>query len=204
VPNNFYESEIAARYQEQESDRLTGPFPAPDFSASGASRDARTARYDVFGCTVDYEYESGLVQLPVAQAPSAGTPKPAAVLGRRNAAVGTKTVRYFAERAGAQPLVPPPSPDDSTQTLLSAKVVPDQPYLEPGAATWIFKVAATYVYALAQPRTYDQGYPVGVPAYSTLTAADTFLPAANFVPGIEGPVPAGPPGSVGAFITGTV
>ena len=161
------------------------------------------APYGQYACTVEYRYDSGMVQAPVAQAPSTGTPKPAAVLGRRYAPVGTKTVRYFAERAGAQPLVPPPTPDGAAQVLLSAEVVPDQPCLEPGANNWIFRVAATYVYALAQPRTYDQGYPVGVPAYSTLTADQTFLSAANFVLGIEGPVPAGPPGSVGAFITGT-
>jgi hypothetical protein len=161
------------------------------------------APYGRYSCTIEYEYDSGLVQAPVAQAPTTGTPKPAAVFGRRHAPLGKKTVRYYAERAGAQPLVPPPSPDDSTQTLLSARVVPDQPFLEPGASTWVFKVAATYVYALSQPRTYDQGYPVGVPAYSTLAAADTFLPAANFVTGIEGPVPVSP-GVVGAFITGTV
>ena len=98
--------------------------------------------------------------------------------------------------------MPPPSPDDATHTLLSAQVVPDQPCLEPGASNWIFRVSATYVYALTQPRTPDQGYPVGVPVYSTLAAADTFLPAASFVTGIEGPVPVSP-GSVGAFITGT-
>jgi hypothetical protein len=142
------------------------------------------APYGQYACTVEYEYDSGMVQAPVAQAPSAGTPKPAAVFGRRRAPAGKKTVRYFARRAGAQPLVPLPAADDATQVLLSARVVPDQPFLEPGASTWIYTVAATYVYALAQPRTPDQGYDVGAPAFSTLAAADTFLPAANFVAGI--------------------
>jgi hypothetical protein len=142
------------------------------------------APYQRYACTVGYHYVSGLVQSPVAQAPSAATPKPAAVTGRRHAPYTVKTVRYFAERAGAQPLMPLPVPDGPAQVLLSADVEPDQPHLEPGGHNLIFRVSAVYVYALAQPQTPDQGYDVGVPAFSTLADADTFLPAQNFVGGI--------------------
>ena len=181
MPNNFYESEIAARYQEQESDRLTGPFPAPDFSASGASRDARTARYDVFGCTVDYEYESGLVQAPVAQAPSTGTPKPAAVFGRRAAPAGTKTVTYFGRRTGAWPRLPGPSADPNL-VLLSARTIPEVPVLDVSGGLYVYACHVVYVYGLVQPVTSQDGFAVGAAPFALAAAADNFLSPGTFDP----------------------
>jgi len=182
----------------------SGRVPVAGGVALPAADPGDDAPYRRAGCTTEFAYHSGLVQMPVAQAPSAGTPKPACVTGRRYAPYTRKTVRYFAERAGAQPLVPLPEPDGATQVLLDAQVVPDQPFLDPGASAWIYRVAATYVYALYQPRTPDQGYDVAVPVFSTLNAAEVFLPPQNFVGGIAGTLPPGTPlEPVGGLITTT-
>ena len=181
MPNNFYQSESAAQQQRYQYERLNAPFPEPDFAASAASPDGRGARYDVFGCTVDYEYESGLVQAPVAQAPSTGTPKPAAVFGRRAAPAGTKTVTYFGRRTGAWPRLPGPSADPNL-VLLSARTIPEVPILDDSGNLYVYACHVVYVYGLVQPVTSQDGFAVGAAPFALAAAADNFLSPGTFDP----------------------
>jgi hypothetical protein len=184
MPNDFYASESADQYQRRQYERLTGPFPAPDFSASEASPDGRGARYDVFGCTVEYEYHSGLVQAPVAQAPSADVPKPAAVFGRRHAPSGTKTVTYYGRRTGAWPRLPAPDTSDKNLVLLSARTVPEVPVLDVSGRLYVYAAHVVYVYGLVVPVTSADGFAVGAAPFARATPEDNFLSPGVFDPGL--------------------
>jgi hypothetical protein len=183
VPNNFTQSEAAAQQQQYEYQRLNAPFPAPDFSAAAVSQEGRGARYDVFGCTVEYAYDSGVVQSPVAQAPSTGTPKPAAVFGRRRAPAATKTVTYFGRRTGAWPRLPGPSADPNL-VLLSARTIPEVPVLDVSGGLYVYACHVVYVYGLVQPVTSQDGFAVGAAPFALAAAADNFLPPGTFDPGL--------------------
>lgn len=155
------------------------PAPGSQQVQTPATDPGNSAPWRGYTCTTQYDYDSGLLQ-----GPNAGDSSISCTIVKVHNPIGQKIVRYSATRNGVQPLVPAPESTDPNCVLLLARVIPEQPYLDPGARTFIYHVEATYVYALLEPVTAADGFPVGVPGYTTLNSSDTALAADNFVKGI--------------------
>jgi hypothetical protein len=171
-----------AMAQLQGASGATGP---PVFPDDDTYDDGLGARYDLYGSSVDYSYNSGLLQIPVAVDPSTATPRPLCTIVRTAAPIGQKVVLYFARRVGAQPLFPYPEPDSATQVLLTARVRAETPPLDDAGTNRIFVGACVYIYAMIAPLVaWTDGFSPGAAPHTAFVPADNLIPASQFVTGI--------------------
>jgi hypothetical protein len=160
-----------------------GVIPDPAEVPTLWAYENRAAPYLSFACTVEYEWFTGWVQVPLAQAEPTGVDLGGGTartcqLVKLCASYGTKTVRYFAVRDGAQPTLPAPggaaptSPGDpANEVLVYAKVTPSVPELLENGLAYRYQVTGEYRYALLSPRTDATGFPVGSGPYTVTPAA---------------------------------
>lgn len=151
------------------------PIPGPVETASVWSYASQAAPYRSFACTVEYQWDTGWAQVPTAGPDPADPATPSCQLVKLHASYGTKVVRYWAVRDGAQPALPSPVPSPGAGgdnlKLLSAAVTPSVPEPLDGGTAYRYEVRGEYRYALLSPLTDATGFPVGSGPYTDTPAA---------------------------------
>lgn len=173
---------------------LNGSVPAPVFASSLYSVEGRGGRYEVFGCTIAYETDEGLLQCPVAadvtptpfsSANSCDLPtssqRTSCVFVRLHAPIATKTVIYYAQRIGDPPLLPARDCDDPNLVLRNSKIIPEVKILDASGNLYVGGVMIVYWYGLKQPVSQKDGFAVGAAPFTQAAKTDGDLLPAQFV-----------------------
>jgi hypothetical protein len=189
--------DVADAANQVQSARLNGFIPDPTFTPADYSADGRGGRYMVFGCTVAYDYDEGLLQIPVADSPTIAGYTPSqsgqqptsdvrtpSVIVRTHAPKSDKVVRYYARRLGAWPLLPGPDYSDSNLILLRSRTIPEVPILDDSGGLYIYATTVEHHYALVRPVTAQDGFAVGAAPFANATKSQNTLPPAQFVTGL--------------------
>lgn len=184
---------------QQQAQRLSGTVPPTSLADAQLSADGRGARYDIFGCTVSYEYDEGLLQCPVAAGATAAAFTPTAQEAqppsnlrtpssfvRVHAPAARKVVTYYGKRTGAWPRLPAPTLDDANLVLLSTQTVPEVPILDEGGGLYIFGCHVVHTYGLVRPVTNQDGFAVGAAPHTAASLSDNELSPSEFFTGIIG------------------
>ncbi len=119
------------------------------------------APYDEFSQQMSYEFDSGLLVIPVAGPP--GTPPK---IVRTHSPLGAKTMVFAGQRVGALPKLPDPTPQNANEILLAGHIKPAVPSLSMDG-TPVARVEGSFSYVLLQPLTHKDTLPMGSAPYDT-------------------------------------
>ena len=124
----------------------------PSFSEAN-----KRAPYAAYAIQTKYRWKSGLVQVPVAQAPAPGgeADVPCEIV-RLHAPYGYKEVRWDMARLGELPECPLIEPDDDFQQLDDAEINIAQPQPQANGEL-LYAAAGVYRYLLKKPLTQQKG-----------------------------------------------
>lgn len=112
---------------------------------TGNATASNTARYSEYAQDHNFEYDDGLVVMPLAQS------TPGHRLIRIHGGVGMRVVRWKAERVG-QPPTAPAHANTLGDTILSSSVHAALPLPQPQSGTYLFKMWGEYRYVQNEPR----------------------------------------------------
>lgn len=172
-------------------------MPFPIFSSLPAtlwSDQHRAFPYQKYKVTVAYLWNTGALQLPVAQ-PTPGVaaiddpgPQGARTLAavcQTSAAYGKKVVSWVAERDGDFPHVPHPiDPTDDNAVLETFVIETESPDLLPEGVDHAYRVRGTYTYILKEPIWATDGLPMGGTPYDNTPDGLNVLPPTSFDVGL--------------------
>lgn len=132
--------------------------------------------YDKFLTEISYETSQGELQIPIAGVPSPlNTPTSEVVT--TSLPYDVKVVRFFVQRIGLPPDIPSPATSDPNETLLSSRIIPYAPALQPDGTNKLFSIAGEYRYALRVPVDLSKGLKMGKVAYAQAPSTENILPA---------------------------
>jgi hypothetical protein len=138
--------------------------------------------HTVYEITIDYDYSSGLIQLPV----GAMSTSLSCVVVQNSAQVSQKKITWIARRIGYKPVIPHPISNDTNLVLLAANI--SMPDIGFGADLTIpaYTVKGTYIYAMLQSFIPGTGTLTGAvsPLYVS-TPSLTLLPSTVGVDDIQ-------------------
>lgn len=163
------------------------PIPKLILPSGGFSDEQQTAPYDKYDLRVRYEYNSGVILLPVA-GPTPDDPtfegQTAAKIVQASQPFGRKIVRFHLIRTGMQPIAPDPTPTNSNEILKKAVVVLKAPSIMPDGATYIWTMKGLYIYLLYQPYFTSNPLSAGTTQVDTATLDDNTITPGNFETGM--------------------
>lgn len=101
--------------------------------------------------THEYEYDSGLIPVPVA-GPLDGDDNPVTRIVKVHSGFGVRRVRWAVGRSNRPPIIPAMKDELTNDRLISAVVAPELPQPDVQRGGWIFSVQGVYEYVQTVPR----------------------------------------------------
>jgi hypothetical protein len=156
--------------------------------------DHLSAAYDHYQCVTKYIWDSGIVQIPAAQAPAGGlggaggpnAARPGCQVVQLSAPCGKKVVSWVVKRSNAPPVCPSPDPGTPNEVLAHGEVTVMAPVLHEDGETESFAVAGVFTYLMAVPVWLLDGLPMGTTPFDTTPAANNVFPGQLFVTALQG------------------
>jgi hypothetical protein len=131
-------------------------------SPSGFSLAHQVNPYHLYDLSVQYKWDSGVLDCPVAyhQADPSNTATAAAVQASKPQ--GRKVVTFHMRRQGAAPQIPDPNSAAANEKLLTADVVLKEPNPSADGGNYLYEAKGVYVYMLYAPVFREQQHwPMG-------------------------------------------
>lgn len=150
-------------------------------------------RYDL---RVEYLYDSGTLQLPVAyttaQEQDNATPaeqqtyqnRPPAEVVQVCKPYGRKVVTFDIIRIALEPVAPDPTTSNPNEVLKRAKVKPYAPKLHVNGIDYLFRIRGRYVYDLYRPYFTSDSLSSGTTQIDNSTVSDNLTSPSNFRQGL--------------------
>src|SRR5690349_14132577 len=129
--------------------------------ATGVSSEQVRAPYIRYNVAINYPYDAGVLQLPVAYTQGQAAPQNPSQLSYTQrqacaqiqvaAPMGQKIVTFDLARLGAPCVAPDPTPTNPNETLMSAVITPIAPIIDANGGASLYQMTGTYIYSLAKP-----------------------------------------------------
>jgi hypothetical protein len=154
------------------------PGIGPQYTTPVIHPDHLANPYYAYYIQVDYQVSFGNLQLPVA--PVSGVTQNAEIVQTR-LPFGRKVIVWYAERAGASPIVPTPYISDPNLVLTETQIRYLSSRLSNDGMSRIYRKAGVYIFVELQPQTLGVGN-IGYPGTDIDIVGPEIDPVATYAP----------------------
>lgn len=156
------------------------------FAPAQFTEDHQDLPYDSFNIVTEYDWNEGLLQIPVGEAPAedsqtAGANRVSCEIARCNAPHGFKRVSWVATRMGCWPACPHPLVfGNSNEVFSHSRITVKAPQVLDPSRQRTWEISGVYTYILQKPIWAEDGLPSGATPYVTDDASVTTYPGMIF------------------------